>query len=192
MNGEEDNTMMYVGIVAALCCCSSSSGAAASFLGKKKAAPVKKSRPKRRRPKRRRRWCFSPDTPVKLLDGTSVSMKDLKLDDVLINGSIVEVIMNIKNHDDPYYKIGDILVTGSHYIKDGNVYKQVKNFSGAEATTQVDPVVSCIITNDHQVPVGDFIFWDWEDNLVPNHIQQPSKVMTLRNPTMNTSIACLV
>ncbi len=187
MNGEEDNTMMYVGIVAALCCCSSSSGAAASFLGKKKAAPVKKSRPKRRR-----RRCFSPDTPVKLLDGTSVSMKDLKLDDVLINGSIVEVIMNIKNHDDPYYKIGDILVTGSHYIKDGNVYKQVKNFSGAEATTQVDPVVSCIITNDHQVPVGDFIFWDWEDNLVPNHIQQPSKVMTLRNPTMNTSIACLV
>jgi len=74
--------------------------------------------------------------------------------------------MNIKNHDDPYYKIGDILVTGSHYIKDGNVYKQVKNFSGAEATTQVDPVVSCIITNDHQVPVGDFIFWDWEDNLL--------------------------
>jgi len=126
MNGEEDNTMMYVGIVAALCCCSSSSGAAASFLGKKKAAPVNKSRPKRRR-----RRCFSPDTPVKLLDGTSVSMKDLKLDDVLINGSIVEVIMNIKNHDDPYYKIGDILVTGSHYIKDGMCTNRSELF-GAE------------------------------------------------------------
>ena len=164
MSGE-DNTMMYVGVVALLCCCSSSSGAAAFFLNKKKAAPEKKKR--RRRGGRRRRRCFSPETPIKLQNGDEVAMKDLKLGDVLVNGSVVKATMKIKNDNDPYYKLpGSVHVTGSHYIKDGDKYVQVKDFPGAELTTQTDPVVSCIVTDDHKIPVGDFIFWDWEDNLI--------------------------
>jgi hypothetical protein len=164
MSGE-DNTMMYVGVVALLCCCSSSSGAAAFFLNKKKAAPEKKKR--RRRGGRRRRRCFSPETLVKLQNGDEVAMKDLKLGDVLVNGSVVKATMKIKNDNDPYYKLpGSVHVTGSHYIKDGDKYVQVKDFPGAELTTQTDPVVSCIVTDDHKIPVGDFIFWDWEDNLL--------------------------
>jgi hypothetical protein len=164
MSGE-DNTMMYVGVVALLCCCSSSSGAAAFFLNKKKAAPKKIS--KRRRGGRRRRRCFSPETPIKLQNGDEVAMKDLKLGDVLVNGSVVKATMKIKNDNDPYYKLpGSVHVTGSHYIKDGDKYVQVKDFPGAELTTQTDPVVSCIVTDDHKIPVGDFIFWDWEDNLL--------------------------
>lgn len=141
-----------------------------------------------RRGRFRRRRCFSPETEVQLKNGTTRQMKNLELGDVLINGSIVEATMKIKNQSDPYYKIGDIHVTGSHYVKDGNVYKQVRNFSKAEPTDKVDKVVCCLVTSDHKIPVGDFMFWDWEDNLVPNHIQQPSKVMTLRNRSKNTSV----
>ena len=163
MSGEEDNTMMYVGVVALLCCCSSSSGAAAFFLNKKKAAPEKGKKGKRGK----RRRCFSPETLIKLQNGDEVAMKDLKLGDVLVNGSVVKATMKIKNDNDPYYKLpGSIHVTGSHYIKDGDKYVQVKDFPGAELTTQTDPVVSCLVTDDHKIPVGDFIFWDWEDNLV--------------------------
>jgi len=136
----------------------------------------------------RRRRCFSPETEVQLKNGTTRQMKNLELGDVLINGSIVEATMKIKNQSDPYYKIGDIHVTGSHYVKDGNVYKQVRNFSKAEPTDKVDKVVCCLVTSDHKIPVGDFMFWDWEDNLVPNHIQQSSKVTTLRNRTKNASV----
>ena len=143
---------------------------------------------KRRFGRFRRRRCFAPETNVQLKNGTTRQMKNLELGDVLINGSIVEATMKIKNQSDPYYKIGDIHVTGSHYVKDGNVYKQVRNFSKAEPTDKVDKVVCCLVTSDHKIPVGDFMFWDWEDNLVPNHIQQPSKVMTLRNRSKNTSV----
>lgn len=136
----------------------------------------------------RRFRCFAPETAIQLKNGTTRQMKNLELGDVLINGSIVEATMNIRNHNDPYYKIGDIHVTGSHYVKDGNVYKQVRNFSKAEPTDKVAKVVCCLVTNDHKIPVGDFVFWDWEDNLVPNHIQQPSKITTLRNRTRNTSV----
>jgi hypothetical protein len=161
MNGEEDNTMMYAYAAGALLlCCSSSSSV--FFMTRKKSAP-----PKPKKEKKKRRRCFAPETLVKLQNGDEVAMKDLKLGDVLINGSVVKATMKIKNDNDPYYKLpGSIHVTGSHYIKDGDVYKQVKNFSGAELTTQIDPVVSCLVTDDHKIPVGDFIFWDWEDNLI--------------------------
>jgi len=143
-----------------------------------------------RRPRfaRFRRRCFAPETEVQLKNGTTRQMKNLELGDVLINGSIVEATMKIKNQSDPYYKIGDIHVTGSHYVKDGNVYKQVRNFSKAEPTNKIDKVVCCLVTNDHKIPVGNFTFWDWEDNLVPNYIQTPTKAMTIRNRLRNTSV----
>jgi hypothetical protein len=116
----------------------------------------------------KRRRCFSPETLVKLQNGRTVMMKNLKLGDVLINGSIVDAVMKIKNENDPYYKLpGNILVTGSHYMKYGGKYIQVKDVPGATPTGKVDPVVNCLVTSDHKIPVGDYIFWDWEDNLIP-------------------------
>ena len=170
----EDNTMMYVALAVACCCSSSSSGAAAFFLTRKKAAPKKSSgRGRRGRGRRgrgrgrRRRRCFSPNTVIKLQNGESRKIHELELGDVLINGSVVDATMKIKNQDDPYYKLpGDILVTGSHYVKDGDTFRQVKDLTDAEATTQVDSVVYCLVTSDHKIPVGDYVFWDWEDNLV--------------------------
>ena len=157
--------MMYVALAAACCCSSSSSGAAAFFLMKKK--PAKKISRRRRGRGRRRRRCFSPNTVIKLQNGESRKIHELELGDVLINGSVVDATMKIKNQDDPYYKLpGDILVTGSHYVKDGDTFRQVKDITDAEATTQVDSVVYCLVTSDHKIPVGDYVFWDWEDNLV--------------------------
>ena len=122
--------------------------------------------------RKRRRRCFSPETPIKLQDGNTVSIKDLKLGDVLTNGSIVNATMQIRNEGDKYYRIHskeldtDILVTGSHYIRDSNKYVKVQNFKESRSTDIVDTVVSCVITNDHRIPVGEHIFWDWEDQKV--------------------------
>ena len=113
------------------------------------------------------RRCFSPETPIKLQNGKTVMMKNLKLGDILINGSVVDAVMKIKNDNDPYYKINDILVTGSHYVKHGGKYVKVKQLPNAKPTHKVGPVVSCLVTSDHKIPVGDMIFWDWEDNLIP-------------------------
>jgi hypothetical protein len=109
----------------------------------------------------------SPQRPIKLQNGKTVMMKNLKLGDILINGSVVDAVMKIKNDNDPYYKINDILVTGSHYVKHGGKYVKVKQLPNAKPTHKVGPVVSCLVTSDHKIPVGDMIFWDWEDNLIP-------------------------
>jgi hypothetical protein len=165
-NAEPDNTMLYGGIALVMLLCSSSSSFLLTRGKSKKPAPEKGKKGKKGKRGKRRR-CFSPETLIKLQNGDEVAMKDLKLGDVLVNGSVVKATMKIKNDNDPYYKLpGSIHVTGSHYIKDGDKYVQVKDFLGAELTTQTDPVVSCLVTDDHKIPVGDFIFWDWEDNLV--------------------------
>ena len=92
-------------------------------------------------------------------------MKDLKLGDILINGSVVKATMQIRNESDPYYKLpGGIFVTGSHYIEDSGTFIHVSKFEHAKITRRIDTVVSCLITSDHKIPVGDFTFWDWEDN----------------------------
>jgi len=92
-------------------------------------------------------------------------MKNIQVGDILINGSIVKATMHIRNEDDPYYKLpGDIFVTGSHYIQNGDSFMCVSKFENAKRTQRIDRVVSCLITNDHKIPVGEYTFWDWEDN----------------------------
>ena len=99
-------------------------------------------------------------------------MMNLKLGDILINGSTVTATMQIRNENDPYYKIHskqlnkDIWVTGSHYIRSGDKFIRVSNFDGSMSTLKVDEVVSCLITSDHKIPIGEYTFWDWEDQRV--------------------------
>jgi len=117
-------------------------------------------------------------------------MKTLKLGDVLINGSIVDAVMKIKNENDPYYKLpGNILVTGSHYMKYGGKYIHVKNVPEAKPTGKVDPVVYCLVTSDHKIPVGDYTFWDWEDNLIPTRQNLDNVFRKLKSQRRRNTVA---
>ena len=137
-----------------------------------------------------RRRCFSPETLIKLQNGRTVMMKNLKLGDVLINGSIVDAVMKIKNENDPYYKLpGNILVTGSHYVKYGGKYIHVKNVPEAKHTGKVDPVVYCLVTSDHKIPVGNYTFWDWEDNLIPTRHNLDNVFKRLKSQRHRNTVA---
>lgn len=131
--------------------------------------------------------CFSPETPIQLRNGKMVLIKNLKLGDTLINGSVVDAVMKIKNYNDPYYKIyspelkKDIYVTGKHYIQDGVKYVQVKNLPNAKPTDKIDDVVSCLVTSDHKIPVGNMVFWDWEDNLIPTKTNVDAIIKKIRH-----------
>ena len=152
----------------------------------RKLNPFRKKRQAFRRFKRVFR-CFSPETPIQLRNGKMVLIKNLKLGDTLINGSVVDAVMKIKNYNDPYYKIyspelkRDIYVTGKHYIQDGVKYVQVKNLPNAKPTDKIDDVVSCLVTSDHKIPVGNMVFWDWEDNLIPTKTNVDAIIKKIRH-----------
>ncbi len=131
--------------------------------------------------------CFHPDTLVKCKDGTLHKMKDLPLNAKLKNGAIVHSVMKLSNLEEEenqvenmYAMAGEnkstVFVTGSHlvYDKEQSRFIDVEEFSklcilrgeaGKCRPVDLDcPELSCLITSNHTIPIGSWIFHDWEDN----------------------------
>jgi hypothetical protein len=126
--------------------------------------------------------CFHPNTKIKLADNTIVNMKDVPLNATLKNGSMVQAIMTISNvkennkQREQLFEIPDgennskILVTGSHLVYNPKLkhFISVKDFSLTNNNilqTNIEcPVLYCLITSDHTIPIGEWIFHDWEDD----------------------------
>ncbi len=116
--------------------------------------------------------CFHPGTPIRLESGEVVKMVNVDLGTVLENGSTVVAVMRIRgNPKNLYYKIhsktlgADIFVTADHKIRDPDSgrFIAVKDCKHATVTEQCGNTLSCLVTDDHLIPVGEFTFWDWED-----------------------------
>lgn len=120
--------------------------------------------------------CFHPDTKIKLNDGTVKMMKDLNLGDVLENGVKIMATMQLENAsgEEKLYKLEnmgvngeDIYVTGKHmvYSEKERKYIYVKDLESAVEQDEVKSEwFSCLITYNHTIPIGQLIFWDWEDD----------------------------
>ena len=121
--------------------------------------------------------CFDENTLIKKYDKTIVKMKDLNLGDILKNGSVVQAKMFISNlHDNNYIenlyhipfgeKRKNIVVSGSHLIfnKDTSSFIKVKDHKDALLCDYNLNNLFCLITSDHTIPLGNYIFHDWEDN----------------------------
>jgi len=119
-----------------------------------------------------RDFCFSPDTLIKMQDGNMKKIKNIEIGEFLENDIEVLATLNIKNvhPDNPFYKIWSdklnnyIYVTATHKIldpKDGFI--PVETYNRATKTNIQADVLNCLITDNHQIPIGEYIFWDWED-----------------------------
>ena len=126
-----------------------------------------------------RALCFHPETKLRLKDDSLVMMKDVPLNAVLKNGTVVNALMHISNLDEKgncieaLYKVKggeesgtDILVSGSHLIYEPERKKfiQVEHLLHAEQTQILCETFTCLITSNHIIPIGKWIFHDWEDN----------------------------
>jgi hypothetical protein len=120
-----------------------------------------------------RALCFHPDTKLKLENGEIVSMKDIKLNSILQNKTRVCAVMQISNLDEngkiieKMYKVdNEILVSGSHLIYNPTIkqFVHVKDLPESEISEINCDVLSCLITSDHTIPIGKWIFHDWEDS----------------------------
>ena len=119
--------------------------------------------------------CFHPETKVRMSDNTVRCMRDIEPGDTLQNGSTVLASLKIVgNDDDPlnrYYSMYDakhdevIYVTGSHKIHDmkTNRFIEVKDHEESKLSNLTSKSMSCLVTDDHLIQLGEYTFWDWED-----------------------------
>lgn len=127
-----------------------------------------------------RALCFDPETILSTEAG-NVAMKDIPLGTKLKNGAQVCAILRISNVDkegnqiEKVYKMeggenyAPIFVSGSHlvYEPDLKEFVCVKNLRGGKpsiVTEKICKEFTCLITSDHTIPIGEWLFHDWEDN----------------------------
>lgn len=130
--------------------------------------------------------CFHPDTLVSIYDTDNnlivKKMKDINPGDVLKGGTRICATMKINNLDgnDNYieklYELDDgenndiIYVSGSHLIYNNETeqFIQVKDYMSNKYNPRIANIntawFTCLITDNHIIPIGNHIFHDWEDN----------------------------
>tara|TARA_B110000971_G_C20039682_1_gene516935 strand:+ start:8908 stop:9801 length:894 start_codon:yes stop_codon:yes gene_type:complete len=119
--------------------------------------------------------CFDPDTTLRLKNGETVLIKNIKLGDVLENGSIVDKIIQIDNVRQPEviycikgkgYDKSDIFVTGGHFIFDKNKdsFIPVSKYSDAIECDKTCTWLCNLSTSDNRIVIGTESFWDWDDD----------------------------
>lgn len=133
--------------------------------------------------------CFHPKTKIKLKNEKILHMEQVKIGDILQNGSEVYATMKIKNKKDNKYlsqmycfKNGidnePIFVTDGHLVEiSDNNFTYVKNHPDSYKCSQMNSdELICFITNDHIIQIGDYKFGDWEDEgTLPNVISHQPK-----------------
>jgi len=130
-----------------------------------------------------RRLCFSPDTMVRLEDGSYRRFDQIKLGDVFDwTGSVVEATVELRNIgvdglpietmyrcDGTDGQTTDILVSGSHLMYNPltEEFATVESMEPTRAdihkTDETCETLHCLITSNNTIPIGPYIFHDWND-----------------------------
>lgn len=133
--------------------------------------------------------CFHPNTKIKLINGKILNMSDVKIGDILENGSEVFATMIIKNKKDNNYlsemykfengvNNNEIYVTDGHLVElENNKFVHVKDHPDSKICSKMNSdTLICFITNDHIIQIGNYKFGDWEDEgILPKIISHTTK-----------------
>jgi len=123
-------------------------------------------------------YCFDPDTPIELITGNVILLRDVRIGDILVGGSAVEGVLRFRNHEKvPMYWIDGILVSGFHKIVHKGTVMHVADHPHAVPIDSGLSELICLITRDHRIRIrgksGEYLeFTDYEEDLDPEVMRQ--------------------
>jgi hypothetical protein len=120
-------------------------------------------------------FCFAPDTKILTAGYGELFIKNLRLGQVLANGSTVEAVIEVPGFHETIYDLYGVKVSGGHRVWSA-LYKDfisVEDHHDAIATNEKIPTLWTLITSNREIPVkgnrghshdGSYIrFADWEE-----------------------------
>lgn len=125
--------------------------------------------------------CFSGNTVIKLQDNKTKLFKNLKLGDVLNDGSYITTIMKLSSHNQKIYKLNNILVTGNHriYHEHFGLIPVSEHPESIYIENFRDMYIYCINTSSKNIVIDGYIFTDWDDidnnDIIDLHINCSNK-----------------
>ena len=108
--------------------------------------------------------CFEENTLLKLKSGEFVKIIDVKLGEVLEDGSIVIEKHKFINTEE-LYKYNGVYVTGSHIVNEKDEWKTVKKSINSLKTTICPEYIYCISTDTAQILINKTKFRDFNESV---------------------------
>ena len=114
-------------------------------------------------------FCFSADTVLEREDTSRVYMRDIKVGDILSDGSKV-IVKQVFYQREPLFlcRMDDlpypIKVTGSHKVKHNNKWMCVKDCPNFERTFEYSDYLYCITTNTGIINIDGVLFKDYSES----------------------------
>jgi hypothetical protein len=110
-------------------------------------------------------FCFDKNTILTMKDNTKKYIKDIKLGDILHDGSIVEAFMVSNSKNNIMYKLNNIIVSSKHKIfskklgwinvEDHPLSIKIDNYN--------EPFIYCLSTNSKIINIDNITFSDWDE-----------------------------
>jgi hypothetical protein len=113
-------------------------------------------------------FCFDPETPISIEGKGSIPIKQVEVGDRILNGPRVTSTYRFKADGQPMVQLGSIRVSTNHYVQDQQQrWIQAKDHPDAVAIDawsggNENPLI-CLDTETHQIPLGNYIFSDWDE-----------------------------
>jgi len=103
-------------------------------------------------------FCFAPDTLVRLRNGTFTQIQHLQIGDILADtpenkSPRVTSVLRFDGSQTPMVRIGDVVVSGEHYVQSSGRWISAKEHPEAVSATSL-PTLVCLNVSGHQFIAG--------------------------------------
>jgi hypothetical protein len=113
-------------------------------------------------------FCFPPEQPILLESGEEIPISDVLVNDILQGGHRVDTIYKFAATGQTMVELGSgTLVSSNHFVKYNGKWVMAKDHPDAKPADPWSggperPLI-CLTTHDHILPIGDYIFADYDE-----------------------------
>ena len=113
-------------------------------------------------------FCFPPEQPMLLESGEVIPISDVLVNDILQGGHRVDTIYKFAATGQTMVELGSgILVSSNHFVKLNGKWVMAKDHPDAKPADPwsggIERPLICLTTHDHILPIGDYIFADYDE-----------------------------
>ncbi len=108
--------------------------------------------------------CFDRKTPIYLQDGTFKYIQDIKVNDILLDKSIVTSKIKVTSEGLDMYNLNGTIVSESHIVRCDSNWTPVKYHPLAiKINNYNEPYLYCLNTSTKIIVINNIIFTDWDE-----------------------------
>jgi hypothetical protein len=108
--------------------------------------------------------CFDKNTLFQLSNGNKIPISQLKIGDILEDGSIINCHLTLDASNEIMYKLNNIIVSGTHPVLYNNQWILVSSHPNVEKIINyTEKYIYCLNTSNKKIIINNIIFSDWDD-----------------------------